>query len=49
MRRLTPALGPCLTEGVNITTTHRNLRLLLAEPFYHLMTATPSGAAASSR
>lgn len=44
VRRLTPALGPCLTEGVNITITHRNLRLLLAEPFYHLMAATPSGA-----
>jgi hypothetical protein len=44
VRRLTPALGPCLTEGVNITITHRNLRLLLAEPFYHLMTATPPAA-----
>jgi hypothetical protein len=47
VRRLTPALGPCLTEGVNIRVTHRNLRLILAEPFYHLMTATSPGAAAN--
>lgn len=39
VRRLTPALGPCLTEGVNIRVTHRNLRLILAEPFYQLMIA----------
>jgi len=39
VRRLTPVLGPCLTEGANIRITHRNLRLILAEPFYHLMTA----------
>jgi hypothetical protein len=41
VRRLTPALGPCLTEGTNIRITHRNLRLILAEPFYHLMGAPP--------
>lgn len=41
-RRLTPALGPCLTEGVNITITHRTLRLLLAEPFYHLTIGAPT-------
>jgi hypothetical protein len=49
VRRLAPALGPCLTEGVSITITHRNLRLLLAEPFYHLMTGAPPGAAAPNR
>lgn len=42
VRRLTPALGPCLTEGANIRITHRNLRLILAEPFYHIMTAAPA-------
>jgi hypothetical protein len=42
VRRLTPVLGPCLTEGANIRVTHRNLRLILAEPFYHIMASAPA-------
>jgi hypothetical protein len=49
VRRLTPALGPCLTEGATINITRRNLRLLLAEPFYHVLTATPSGGAVAAQ
>jgi hypothetical protein len=44
VRRLTPVLGPCLSEGVTINITRRNLRLVLAEPFYHLI--EPAGRAA---
>lgn len=39
VQRLTPVLGPCLAEGVTINITRRNLRLILAEPFYHLIIA----------
>jgi hypothetical protein len=42
VRRLAPVLGPCLAEGANIRITHRNLRLILAEPFYHIMAAAPA-------
>jgi hypothetical protein len=41
VRRLTPALGPCLSEGVTINITRKNMRLILAEPFYHLSTSSP--------
>jgi hypothetical protein len=39
--RLMPKLGPCLAEGVTVNVTRRNLRLMLAEPFYHLMARAP--------
>ncbi|HYJ82823.1 MAG TPA: hypothetical protein VEW26_08280, partial [Allosphingosinicella sp.] len=38
VRRLTPALGPCLTDDVKITITPANLRDILAEPVYHILT-----------
>ena len=41
VRRLTPALGPCLSDGVTINITRKNMRLILAEPFYHLSTISP--------
>jgi hypothetical protein len=41
VRRLTPALGPCLAEGVTVNITRKNMRLILAEPFYHLSTTSP--------
>jgi len=46
VQRLTPVLGPCLSEGVTINITRRNLRLILAEPFYHLI--EPAGAASQN-
>lgn len=35
--RLMPKLGPCLAAGVTINVTRRNLRLMLAEPFYQVV------------
>lgn len=49
VRRLMPVLGPCLSEGVTINITRRNLRLMLAEPFYHLMIVAREGATAANR
>jgi hypothetical protein len=41
VRRLMPVLGPCLTEDIKITITPANLRDVLAEPVYHILTAAP--------
>lgn len=41
VRRLMPVLGPCLTADVNMTLTPANLRDVLAEPVYHILTAAP--------
>lgn len=48
IQRLQPHLGPCLFEGMTINLTRRTLRLALAEPFYHVMTATPQSAPAAN-
>lgn len=45
VRGLMPVLGPCLTADANITLTPANLRDVLAEPVYHILTAAPSAAA----
>ena len=41
VRRLMPVLGPCLTEDIKITLTPANLRDVLAEPVYHILTGAP--------
>jgi len=38
--KLTPVLGPCLSENVEIALTPENLRRVLAEPVYHIVTAS---------
>lgn len=44
VQRLMPSLGPCLAEGVTINVTRRNLRLILAEPFHQIVTASSAAA-----
>ncbi|HEX8225601.1 MAG TPA: hypothetical protein VF605_17460 [Allosphingosinicella sp.] len=41
VRRLMPVLGPCLPADVNLALTPANLRDVLAEPVYHILTAAP--------
>jgi hypothetical protein len=36
IRQLRPVLGPCLTEGSTLQLTPANIRLMLAQPVYHL-------------
>jgi hypothetical protein len=42
IRRLVPVLGPCLTEGSTLQLTPANIRLMLAQPVYHLATGAKS-------
>lgn len=49
IKMLTPVLGPCLSEGANITLTPANLRIVLAEPVYHLLKLGASPAPAGDR
>jgi hypothetical protein len=37
LKKLTPSLGPCLTEDSKLTLTAGNIRAILAEPVYHLV------------
>ena len=45
VRGLKPVLGPCLAADANITLTPANLRDVMAEPVYHILTAAPSASA----
>lgn len=36
--QMMPVLGPCLTEGTSLQLTAANIRLMLAQPVYHLAT-----------
>ena len=44
VERLAPVLGPCLSENADFLVTRRNLRLMLAEPFYQIVTASSAAA-----
>ena len=42
--KMIPALGPCLTEGMKVTIQRENLREIVGEPVYHLLTGPAAGA-----
>lgn len=44
---LTPSLGPCLSNGVTLTITKRNIREIIGEPVYHLLSAKAQSGASN--